>query len=166
MRKSGLINKKTLPELVYGGVDGTVSTFAIVAGAQGGGLDSSIVLILGMSGLVADGFSMAVSAYLSAQTESSRSPLSDSLVTFASFVFFGGLLLVPYMIAQFFDYHPDVVFVYSLGVALLTFVVIGSLKAAGRKQKRLASAFQVTFLGATAAAIAYLFGYVVALLVV
>lgn len=58
-----------LGEFVYGGIDGSITTFAVVAGASGAGLDSSIVIILGFANLFADGFSMSVGAYLSAKSE-------------------------------------------------------------------------------------------------
>lgn len=58
-----------LGEFVYGGIDGSVTTFAVVAGAAGAGLDSAIVIILGFANLLADGFSMSVGAYLSAKSE-------------------------------------------------------------------------------------------------
>ncbi len=54
-----------LAEFVYGGIDGSVTTFAVVAGSAGAGLDSSVVIILGFANLIADGFSMSVGAYLS-----------------------------------------------------------------------------------------------------
>lgn len=58
-----------LGEFVYGGIDGTVTTFAVVAGAVGGGLDSVIIIILGFANLIADGFAMSVGAYLATKTE-------------------------------------------------------------------------------------------------
>ncbi|MDT8347187.1 MAG: VIT1/CCC1 transporter family protein [Flavobacteriaceae bacterium] len=58
-----------LGEFVYGGIDGAVTTFAVVAGAVGAGLDIGIILILGFANLVADGFSMSVGAFLSAKSE-------------------------------------------------------------------------------------------------
>lgn len=58
-----------LGEIVYGGIDGVVTTFAIVAGAAGAGLDAKITLILGFANLIADGFSMGVGAFLSAKSE-------------------------------------------------------------------------------------------------
>jgi len=61
--------QKYLGEFVYGGVDGSVTTFAVVAGAAGANLESSIVLILGFANLLADGFSMSVGAYLSKRSE-------------------------------------------------------------------------------------------------
>jgi VIT1/CCC1 family predicted Fe2+/Mn2+ transporter len=58
-----------LPEFVYGGMDGIVTTFAVVAGATGASLDSSVVIILGFANLIADGFSMSVGSYLSHHSE-------------------------------------------------------------------------------------------------
>lgn len=58
-----------LSEFVYGGIDGSVTTFAVVAGAAGADLSAAIVLILGFANLIADGFSMSVGAYLSTKTE-------------------------------------------------------------------------------------------------
>ena len=49
-----------LPDAVFGAIDGTVTTFAVVAGAVGANLSTRVVLILGAANLFADGFSMAV----------------------------------------------------------------------------------------------------------
>ena len=61
--------QKYLGEFVYGGIDGSVTTFAVVSGAAGAHLDSRIVIVLGLANLIADGFSMSVGAYLSEQSE-------------------------------------------------------------------------------------------------
>jgi VIT1/CCC1 family predicted Fe2+/Mn2+ transporter len=58
-----------LGEFVYGGIDGSVTTFAVVAGSAGADLSSSVVLILGFANLFADGFSMSIGAYLSKRSE-------------------------------------------------------------------------------------------------
>jgi VIT1/CCC1 family predicted Fe2+/Mn2+ transporter len=58
-----------LRDWVYGGIDGTVTTFAIVAGVVGAELSSGIVPILGIANVVADGFSMAASNYSGTKTE-------------------------------------------------------------------------------------------------
>ena len=59
-------------EFVYGGIDGSVTTFAVVAGAAGANLDSSVVIILGFANLIADGFAMSVGSYLSNKSELER----------------------------------------------------------------------------------------------
>lgn len=53
-----------LPDAVFGAIDGTVTTFAVVAGAVGADLSARIVLILGVANLLADGFSMAAGNFL------------------------------------------------------------------------------------------------------
>lgn len=58
-----------LKDLVYGGIDGTITTFAIVAGVVGADLSAGIVVILGLANLIADGFSMAVSNFLGTRAE-------------------------------------------------------------------------------------------------
>jgi len=58
-----------LGEFVYGGIDGSVTTFAVVAGSAGADLSAAVVIILGFANLIADGFSMSVGAYLSTKTE-------------------------------------------------------------------------------------------------
>lgn len=61
-----------LPDFVYGGIDGSVTTFAVVAGVAGAQLSTAIVLILGFANLLADGFSMAVGKYSSDRAERQR----------------------------------------------------------------------------------------------
>ncbi len=54
---------------VYGGLDGTITTFAVVAGVAGASLSSSVILILGFANLFADGISMAFGDFLSTRAE-------------------------------------------------------------------------------------------------
>ncbi len=61
-----------LRDVVYGAIDGLVTTFAIVAGAIGAELSSRLIIIFGLANLIADGFSMAVSNYLGTKVESDR----------------------------------------------------------------------------------------------
>lgn len=63
------ILQKYLGEFVYGGIDGCVTTFAVVSGAVGANLETSIILILGFANLFADGFSMSVGAFLSQKSK-------------------------------------------------------------------------------------------------
>lgn len=55
-------------DFVYGAMDGSVTTFAVVSGVAGAALSPGIVVILGFANLFADGFSMAVGNYLSAKS--------------------------------------------------------------------------------------------------
>lgn len=56
-------------DFVYGAIDGTVTTFAIVAGVAGAGLSAGVVIVLGLANLLGDGFSMAVSNYLGTRAD-------------------------------------------------------------------------------------------------
>ena len=58
-----------LQDFIYGAIDGTVTTFAVVAGVEGANLDEAIVVILGGANLIADGFSMAASNFLGTRAE-------------------------------------------------------------------------------------------------
>lgn len=58
-----------LKDMIYGGVDGAITTFAIVAGVEGAGLPHSIIVALGLANIIADGFSMAASNYSGTKAE-------------------------------------------------------------------------------------------------
>jgi VIT1/CCC1 family predicted Fe2+/Mn2+ transporter len=61
-----------LHDFIYGAIDGAVTTFAVVAGVQGANLAETVVIILGVANLIADGFSMAVSNFLGSRAERQR----------------------------------------------------------------------------------------------
>lgn len=69
LRLSGGPRQSHLRDWIYGGIDGSVTTFAIVTGVVGAGLAPKVILILGVANLVADGFSMAASNYSATRTE-------------------------------------------------------------------------------------------------
>jgi VIT1/CCC1 family predicted Fe2+/Mn2+ transporter len=58
-----------LRDWVYGGIDGTVTTFAIMAGVVGANLSPTVVIILGIANLLADGFSMAAGNFTGTRAE-------------------------------------------------------------------------------------------------
>jgi vacuolar iron transporter family protein len=63
-------------EGILGSIDGVVTTFAVIAGAVGGGFGGQVIVILGVAKLLADGFSMGVSSYL--QTKSEREQVEQA----------------------------------------------------------------------------------------
>ena len=70
--KERLVEKNTpsdLRDFVYGSIDGTITTFAIVAGVEGANLAPSIIIALGLANVLADGFSMAASNYSGTKAE-------------------------------------------------------------------------------------------------
>jgi vacuolar iron transporter family protein len=65
-----------LGDAVLGGIDGCVTTFAVVAGAVGAGFSGLVIVVLGYANLLADGFSMAVSNYQG--TKSQRQQVEEA----------------------------------------------------------------------------------------
>lgn len=58
-----------LRDWIYGGIDGGITTFAIVSGVIGANFSTSVILILGAANILADGFSMAASNYTGTKAE-------------------------------------------------------------------------------------------------
>ena len=58
-----------LRDWIYGGIDGAVTTFAVVSGVVGAELSVTVIVILGFANLFADGFSMAASNFSGTRAE-------------------------------------------------------------------------------------------------
>ena len=58
-----------LRDWIYGGIDGSVTTFAVVTGVLGAHLSPIVIVIMGFANLVGDGFSMAASNFLGTKSE-------------------------------------------------------------------------------------------------
>src|SRR5262245_1235733 len=68
-RLSNAPESSHIRDFIYGGIDGTVTTFAVVSGVVGARLSPQTIIILGCANLLADGFSMAASNFLGTKTE-------------------------------------------------------------------------------------------------
>jgi vacuolar iron transporter family protein len=164
------IQRKYLSEFVYGGIDGAVTTFAIVAGVIGASLSSVIVLILGFANLFADGFSMATSNYLSAKSQSElnrrhrhkhheKDPRKTALVTFVSFLLVGFIPLIPFVLYSLFPNVDSTKFLYSAFLTGIAFLVVGAIKGKVVGKHYIRSALTTLLVGGVAALIAFLVGY-------
>ena len=71
-RLEGQPKQRYLSDFIYGAIDGTVTTFAVVAGVVGAGLETRVIIILGVANLVADGFSMAAANFLGTRAENQQ----------------------------------------------------------------------------------------------
>lgn len=90
---------KYYSEIIYGGVDGLITTFAIIAGSTGGELSNKIVLMLGLSSIVADAFSMGSSSYLAEKVRvDGKKAFKVAMITFFSFLLIGLFPLLPYIL--------------------------------------------------------------------
>ncbi len=158
--------KGYLPEFVYGGIDGIVTTFAVVAGAMGASLGAGIVLILGFANLFADGFSMAISNYMSESSredlngkdKNRKEPRRTALATFFAFIIIGFIPLLPFVIDYFYPIGFDR-FLLATVLTGLAFVFVGAVrgKIVGKSQIR--TSLETLGIGSAAALIAYLVGH-------
>ena len=157
------MKNKYFPDLIFGGIDGIITTFAVVAGVVGAGLSSFIIFILGISNLLADGFSMAVSNYLSTGSENdinhkvSKKPFRAAYVTFSSFIIFGAIPLLPYIVFQFslLEFNP---FITSSLLAVLTFALLGYMKSKVTNKNIKKTVVETVLIGVGASLIAYFVG--------
>jgi VIT1/CCC1 family predicted Fe2+/Mn2+ transporter len=159
-----------LREFVYGAIDGTVTTFAVVAGATGAGFGVGVVIVLGFANLIADGFSMGIGSYLSSKSaqevakkkgsdsEDDASPTLNGLTTFGAFVVIGIVPLLSYTYAAIFDVTLSNQFVISASLTAAAFVLIGLLKSHIAKTSKIRGVFETLILGTAAASVAYLVG--------
>ena len=161
-----LINKY-LPECVYGGVDGLVTTFAIVTASIGIGASAGVILVLGVANVLADAWSMGSSDYLSSYAEAEQGdreheekpPIKTAFATFIAFVIVGFVPLVPFIVAL---YRPEFT-VYAATTSIIatmtTFAIVGYVSGSVTGAGRIKSAVRTLIVGAVAALIAFGVGY-------
>lgn len=171
-----LLNYKVKPGFlkaaVFGANDGIITTFAVVAGVSGAGLDARIILILGVANLLADGLSMAVGDYLGERAEADMKNLRHGegyhrfhplwmtgVITFISFVLIGSFPLLPYLGAALgLDLelrHQLFASIIATGIGMF---LIGSLRTIVTGGHWVKNGMQTLGIGAIAALIAYLAG--------
>lgn len=157
------IAKKYIAEFVYGATDGTVTTFAIVSGVVGAALSPAVILLLGLSNVLADGFSMAASNFLSKKaegvTENSVHPLKSATATFSAFVVVGMVPLLPFIASIFVPMTTADQFTYSILATAAAFLVSGYLRGKVTGENVYLAAFETLLIGGVAASIAYYVGF-------
>lgn len=153
-----------IAEVIYGANDGIITTFAVVAGIAGAALDPAIVLILGVANLLADGFSMGMSNYLSQRSEAdyraaqgdtavvSRPPVYTAVVTFLSFVVAGGAPLIPYV------FDVNATFQLSVVVTGIAFFSVGASRTLVTNRRWYAAGGEMFAVGMLAAGVAFTTG--------
>lgn len=218
-----------LKNWVYGGIDGIITTFAVVSGVVGANLSSSIILILGFANLIADGISMAVGDYLSEKSKKDyylvekkneekflksdpkgektlleklylnkgfnkkdsrtivnifaknknnlikeilneeldlnyerNKPVRGGIVTFLSFLFFGFIPLLLFVIASLFKITITNSFLWASLLSGAALFVLGVLKSRLTGKSWLNSGIQVLIVGGLAALAAYFVGELLA----
>lgn len=217
-----------LKEIVYGGTDGIITTFAVVAGFSGAQRDGGYlplvsVLLFGLANLFADGVSMALGNFLSIRSNKDlyksekekehyeivnnesmesketkhilkakgfsdadasqitklymknpdywtefmmreelnmanpedQNPLFTGLATLVSFVTFGSIPLIPYIVRQ---NGATALFNLSILFTIVALMTLGYLRFRVTKESLLRSIGEVVILGSLAATIAFFVG--------
>ena len=167
------VERKYLPEFVYGGIDGSVTTFAVVSGVIGAALSSPVVLILGFANLFADGFSMAISNYLSTKSRNDmikgikRNEIRTAFATFFSFLLVGFIPLLSFVLAAI-TKNPMLIenqFLYSGILTGIAFIVVGWFKGEITGKNKIRSSLETLVIGGVASLLAFLAGRLISTLV-
>lgn len=161
--------RKYLSSIVYGGSDGAVSYFTLMAGAYGAGLSIKMLIAIGVSNVVADAFSMATADYLSEDSKINV-PLKEeemsAIVTFISFVLIGCFPLAPSIYAYYTmpadATLPLSMFMASTALTLVGFTYIGYLRGKILKRNIWRTVMQSILICSISAVIAYYLGEYIA----
>ncbi len=211
-----------LNDIIFAANDGTVTTFAVVAGVVGAHLSYVVILIIGIGNLIADGFSMATSNYLGTKSESelykreehneyeeirripdhekdevteileakgykgeklktmveliasnkkywvdfmmheemglavpdAEAPHKKALVTLCSFIGFGTIPLLPYLIPAY--QHP---FALAVVFTASSLFITGAMRSYFSHRNWFVSGIEMLSIGGSAASIAYFIGF-------
>ena len=158
----GEIFRHYLGDLIYGANDGIVTTFTVVSGVAGATLSAQVVIILGFVNLLADGFSMGASNFLSIRSTAAaegkergiREPLLHAASTFGAFVLVGTVPLLSYLIPATQE-HSFLASSVSTGLALFG---VGASRSFVTTRGWFRSGLEMLTVGAVAAGVAYLAG--------
>lgn len=159
---SSSYSRKYLAEFVYGSIDGTVTTFAIISAVSGAGLAPAIILILGFANVFADGFSMAASNFLSQKSNDAvglsngagKRPLKTAIATFLSFIIVGTIPVLPFVYTYSFASSADA-FKVSIIATAIVFLLIGFVRGKISNKSSWRTALETLIIGAVASLIAY-----------
>lgn len=156
--------------IIFGGLDGILTTFAIMAASIGAHQKPATTLVLGLSTLLADALSMAGGEYLSSKAEREvlapsalklaelePSPLARGTAMFSAFLLFGAIPLIGFVGSHVFArYRPDMPHdIVSCFVTVAALFVLGAIKSQFGKGPWWRSGGEVVLVGGFAAGVAF-----------
>lgn len=170
---------KCVPDFIHGGIDGLVTTFAVINGAIGMGLNLKTVIILGIINILADGFTIAKGKYISAKAEVDiyamegkkrlLSPIESAMIIFFSFMVCGLVPIIPLVLKMNNDGNVpiksglgclnDVYYIMMCVFSLLTLYIMGYFKGVKTFKDPRKSGLEILLMGSGAAFIAVTIGY-------
>ena len=159
--------KKYFPEFVYGGMDGLITTFAIITGAAGAQFETHIIVIIGLASVFADAFSMGASNFVSQRSAcrigelvcEKGYPLKTAVSTFIAFIIVGIVPLVPFILSF------QSALMWSLISTFILFFVIGVFEGYFSKSNPIYTGIGTLLIGIVAASIAYGVGHLLSIIV-
>lgn len=152
-----------LRDMVYGALDGVITTMAVLAGAEGASLSVRVGLILGMANLLGDGISMGASNYLGLRSELEQSggsvaveaPWRHGLATVAAFIVVGAAPLLAFVVSAS---NGARVFPLAVMLAAAALAAAGLVRARFVGKTAARSAVEMLAVGVLAGGAAYLVG--------
>jgi VIT1/CCC1 family predicted Fe2+/Mn2+ transporter len=159
-----------LRDMVYGALDGVITTMAVLAGTEGASLSLRVGLLLGLANLLGDGISMGASNYLGMRSEieqtggsvAAEAPWRHGLATVAAFIVVGSVPLLGFVVASVLGVR---VFPAAAALAGLALVGAGTVRASFVAKTAVRSAIEMLGVGLLAGGAAYLVGRVGAALI-
>jgi VIT1/CCC1 family predicted Fe2+/Mn2+ transporter len=136
-----MIEDLFLKSIILGGMDGIVSTFNRISAAVGLNLSLYYLIIITLTSLIADAMSMGIGDYLSYEAEKKNEgvkyekskPIYHGMVTFISFILFGSIPLVLFIILN--KYYKNNLYILLLSVMTIAFFFLGTLRSYYTKEK-------------------------------
>jgi VIT1/CCC1 family predicted Fe2+/Mn2+ transporter len=160
-----MINDYILKSIIYGGIDGIVTMFNIVAGITGAKLHSKYIFILGFAVLISDGLSMGVGDYLSLKADIKTKennedkdlvkdiyPVKNGIITFSSFVIFG---FIPICIYYFINGTQNNKFIKIFISIIISLFILGIIQSKYTHEKWYYSGTKLSIFGGTTSILAY-----------
>jgi len=159
-----------LRDIIYGALDGVVTTLAILAGVAGASLGATVAIILGLANLAADGFSMGASNYLALRSDlqqrglpvGQEDPVRHGAATYAAFVLAGAVPLLPYLVGLG---DHDGAFPGALVLSGAVLFLVGAWRSPFVNRSRTRCGSEMLLVGGLAAAVAYAIGRVAEVLI-
>ena len=155
-----------LRDMIYGAVDGIITTMVVIAGTTGAALEPRIGLILGLANLIADGISMGASNYLGLKSELQQTggsivrekPWRHGVVTSVAFTVAGAVPLLAYLAPR-----PGETSIFQVAAlfAALSLLAAGGLRGRITGKPAWRSALEMLAIGMAAALAAYGIGALV-----
>ena len=166
--------------VVFGGMDGILTTFALLAAVEGSQQTSpTLTLVIGVSTVLADALSMGAGEYLSAKAEAELSdgpvddnepgPIEKGVAMFLAFTAFGALPLIGCVFSTALSrttlqLSESASFALSVAITGGTLFALGAIKSQFGDGVWWRAGFEVSGIGGAAASVAYFTARVVEML--